>query len=76
MARKKKGPEYAHHDTIGDCYTWVAIERHTKLVLAFVVGRRTSANAMDLMRKVRRATSPAVRFQLSTDGLISYISLR
>jgi IS1 family transposase len=50
------------------------MERHSKLVLAFVVGRRTSANAMGLMRKVRRATSPDVRFQLTTDGLKAYIA--
>jgi transposase-like protein/IS1 family transposase len=71
---KNKGPEEAHEDTIGDCYTWVAMERHSKVVLAFVVGRRTGANAMELMRKVRIATSPDVRFQLSTDGLQSYIA--
>jgi transposase-like protein/IS1 family transposase len=70
---KNKGPEDAHNDEIGDCYNWVAIDRPTKLVLAFVCGRRTAANAMELMRKVRRATSPAIRFQLTTDGLQSYI---
>ncbi|MGD0499330.1 MAG: IS1 family transposase [Bryobacteraceae bacterium] len=68
-----KGPEQAHDDSIGDCYNWVAIERNTKLVLAFVCGRRTLDNAMELARKVRRATSPDVRFQLTTDGLKAYI---
>jgi hypothetical protein len=29
---------------------------------------------MELMRKVRRASSPDVRFQLTTDGLQSYIA--
>jgi hypothetical protein len=29
---------------------------------------------MDLMRKVRRATSPDVRFQLTTDGLKAYVA--
>ena len=69
-----KGPEDAHNDEIGDCYNWVAIDRPTKLVCAFVVGRRTGANAMELARKVRRATSKDVRFQLTTDGLQSYIA--
>src|SRR5579872_555887 len=68
-----KGPEEAHNDSIGDCYTWVAMEARTKLVLAFVVGRRTGANAMELMRKVRLSTSTDSRFQLTTDGLISYL---
>jgi transposase-like protein/IS1 family transposase len=71
---KNKGPEDAHNDEIGDCYNWVAIDRPTKLVLAFVVGRRTSANAMELCRKVRNASSPDVRFQLTTDGLQAYIA--
>lgn len=71
---KNKGPEDAHNDEIGDCYNWVAIDRPTKLVLAFVVGRRSGENAMDLARKVRRATSPDVRFQLTTDGLQAYIA--
>ena len=71
---KNKGPEQADNGEIGDCYNWVAMDRPTKLVLAFVCGRRTGENAMELMRKVRRATSPAVRFQLTTDGLQSYIA--
>ncbi len=76
IAKKEghKGPEEAHNDEIGDCYTWVAIERNMKLVLAFVVGRRTGRNAFELMRKVRRATSRDCRFQLTTDGLTSYIA--
>ena len=71
---KNKGPEDAHNDEIGDCYNWVVIDRLTKLVVAFVCGRRTSANAMEVCRKVRRATSPDVRFQLTTDGLQAYIT--
>lgn len=33
------GPEDAHNDDTGDCLNWAAIDRRTKLVLAFVVGR-------------------------------------
>lgn len=68
-----KRPEQAHDDTIGDCYTWICIDRASKLVLAHVVGRRTRQYAYELMYKLRKATSPARRFQLSTDGLQSYI---
>ncbi len=70
---KNKPEDEAEDSERGDCYTWVAMERYSKLVLAFVVGRRTLPNAMELMSKVRRATSPA-RFQLTTDGLNSYIA--
>jgi transposase-like protein/IS1 family transposase len=69
---KNKGPELAHDDTIGDCYVWIALETNSKLVLSYSVGRRTKEHARDLMSKLRRATS-ADRFQLTTDGLASYI---
>src|SRR6266545_5870141 len=74
-ARRKaiKTPEESADDTIGDAWACVALERASKLVLAFTVGKRTLENAMSLMRKVRRATSPDSPFQLTTDGLKLYI---
>jgi IS1 family transposase len=71
---RNKGPEQAHNNEIGDCYNWVAIDRPTKLVLAFVVGRRTLQNAHELTRKLARATSRQQRFQLTSDGLSAYIA--
>jgi lambda repressor-like predicted transcriptional regulator len=44
--QKKEGhkrPEKANDETIGDAYTFVAIERNTKLVLNFALGRRNQA---------------------------------
>ena len=38
-----KGPEEAHNNSIGDAYCFVAIERNTKLVLNFALGRRDTA---------------------------------
>jgi transposase-like protein/IS1 family transposase len=70
----REGTKRADDDSVGDCYNWVAIDRPTKLVLAFVCGKRTLDNAMELARKVRRATSPDVRFQLTTDGLQAYVA--
>jgi transposase-like protein/IS1 family transposase len=67
-----KKPEEAHDDSIGDCYVWTALEARSKLVLAYVVGRRTNNNAMELMRKLRAATCES-RFQLTTDGLAAYL---
>jgi hypothetical protein len=46
FVQKKEGhkaPEEAHNDGIGDAYCFVAIERHTKLVLNFALGRRSRA---------------------------------
>jgi len=51
----------------------VAIEAKTKLVLTFVVGKRTGRDAIEFTEKLRRATSASKRFQLTTDGLQAYI---
>ncbi len=73
IGKKEKRKTFEDDDTLGDSYTWVAIEARTKLVLAFVVGKRTSKDAIEFTRKLRRATSAAQRFQLTTDGLQAYI---
>jgi transposase-like protein/IS1 family transposase len=54
----------------GDAYTFVAMERSSKLVLAFKVGRRNTWDAHDFMGKVSTAT--AGEFQISTDGWAGY----
>src|SRR5438445_2457922 len=56
---------------VGDQYVFVAIDATTKLIPAFVVGKRTSENALELMRDLQwRATN---RFQLTSDGFRPYI---
>jgi transposase-like protein/IS1 family transposase len=74
VAKKEghKRPDEFENETIGDAWTWVALECRTKLVLAFAVGRRSLDKAFELTFKLRRATSPDVRFQLTTDGLRAY----
>ena len=57
---------------IGDAWVFVAIERHTKLVLAFDLGKRTVSAASRFMGKVAKATDATQRFQLTTDGLAAY----
>ena len=42
MKEKAKGRLHKDVDTLGDAYTFVAIERNTRLVLAWHLGRRTS----------------------------------
>ena len=71
--KNKNVPFGADDSEIGDIWCWTAIERHSKLVLAFSVGKRGIDEAFELMFKVRRATSPTSRFQLTTDGLQRYI---
>jgi transposase-like protein/IS1 family transposase len=56
---------------IGDAYCFVAMERNTKLVLAFHLGRRNRVHTEAFLNKLRYATSNG-RFQLSTDGFNAY----
>jgi IS1 family transposase/transposase-like protein len=74
FVRKKeahKRPTEENDNSIGDAYTFVAIERHTKLVLNFALGRRDQATTDVLIEGLRAATAPQ-RFQLSTDGFQPY----
>jgi transposase-like protein/IS1 family transposase len=54
----------------GDAYCYFGIERTSKLVLAWHLGRRNAWDAHDFMEKLGRAT--AGEFQLSTDGFNGY----
>ncbi|HMO83653.1 MAG TPA: hypothetical protein PKC18_01900 [Lacipirellulaceae bacterium] len=54
----------------GNSWTWLAIERNTKLILAHHVGQRDGESCATFLGKLDRAT--AGRFQLSSDGLGAY----
>jgi len=73
---KKEGhklPTEAHDDSLGDAYCFVAMERSTKLVLNFALGRRTQATTDAFIEGLRHATSHQ-NFQVSTDGFVPYKS--
>jgi transposase-like protein len=77
FVQKKEGnkaPFEAHNDGMGDAYCFVAIERHTKLVLNVTLGRRTQATTDAFVEGLHAATSSRQRFQISTDGFKSYLS--
>jgi transposase-like protein/IS1 family transposase len=57
---------------LGDAYTFVGIERNTKLVLAWHMGQRDMINCEAFTEKLDYATTG--RFQLSTDGYRPYES--
>ncbi len=63
----------ASNDGIGDAYCFVAIERNTKLILNFTLGRRTQETTDTFIEGLRDAIAPG-RFQITTDGFIPYIS--
>lgn len=56
---------------VGDAYTYVGIERNTKLVLAWHLGQRDITDTEAFTEKLERATSG--RFQLTTDGWGPYV---
>lgn len=68
-----KKPSEKDNDSIGDAYCFVAIERFSKLVLNFALGRRSQATTDAFIEGLRAATAPQ-RFQISTDGFQPYIS--
>jgi IS1 family transposase len=55
----------------GDQYTFVAFDRKSKLVLSYVIGKRTSGNAERLMDDLKKRL--AKRTQLTTDGFSAYV---
>jgi len=67
-----KWPSEAKDESIGDAYCFVAMERHSKLVLNIALGRRNQATTNAFIEGVRAATATS-RFQISTDGFQPYI---
>jgi IS1 family transposase len=57
---------------VGDAYCFFGLERNTKLVLAWHVGRRSSEDAHEFADKLALATTG--RFQITTDGFKPYRS--
>jgi transposase-like protein/IS1 family transposase len=60
------GPE------VGDAYCFTAIERHTKLILTWHLGKRCPEDTLRFSEKLRDATNG--RFQLTTDGYRPYLT--
>ena len=73
---KKEGhklPMESDDESIGDAYCFVAMERNTKLVLNFALGRRSQATTDAFIEGLRAATAPQ-RFQITADGFQPYVS--
>ena len=68
-----KTPAEANDESIGDAYCFVAIERSSKLVLNFALGRRSQATTDAFIEGLRHATAPQ-RLQISCDGFVPYVS--
>jgi len=68
--KQKTKERLGYGEEFGDAYCFTAIERHTKLLLAWHLGKRTTASTFRFARKLRNAT--AGRFHLTTDGFHPY----
>lgn len=71
MKESTKSHNGIHSRKVGDAWTFTAIERESKFLLTWHMGRRTSEAADAFIRKLDRATTG--HFQLTTDGLSAYL---
>jgi IS1 family transposase len=60
-----------YHDTYGDAWVWVAFAPEWRLVVAFVVGKRTQAEANRLLERVAYVTTDLIPL-FSSDQLPEY----
>lgn len=65
VSAAKAAPEGA-----GDIWTWTAIDADSKMIISYLVGDRSGAEAVELMEDMRSRL--ANRVQLSTDGFKAY----
>ena len=69
--QKRLTPERVERGMVGDAYTFICLERSTKLVMAWHLGKRDRMNTEDFISKIRWATAPG-HFDVSTDGFQPY----
>lgn len=71
IGKKEKRVRPEDDQNLGDCYTFVAIERHTKLVLNIAMGKREQSTTDVFIEGLRHATA-STPFQITTDGFGPY----
>jgi IS1 family transposase len=70
MKSKTKAKNKIDDPTLGDSWTFTAIERHSKLILAWHLGHRGTPDTVMFTEKLAHATSGS--FQVTTDGFAAY----
>ncbi len=73
IQKKEKRLRPDDDPSFGDCYVFVGIERHSKLVLNIAVGKRDQATTDVFVEGIRNATASS-HFQITTDGFAPYKS--
>jgi IS1 family transposase len=72
---KKEGhkqPHEANDDSTGDMYVYIGLERTSKLIVAWHLGKRNRENTAQFIAKIRTATARQW-FDVSTDAWQPYI---
>jgi len=64
-------PERVERGMVGETYTSICLERSTKLVMAWHLGKRDRVSTEDFVSKIRWATATA-RFDVNTGGFQPY----
>jgi IS1 family transposase/transposase-like protein len=72
VGKKQANTEPGDSYHVGDAWCFIGIERNTKLILAFELGKRTVTSATRFITKLADATDADTRFQFTTDGLNVY----
>ena len=72
IGKKQKRVRAEDNQNLGDAYTFVAIERHSKLVLNIAMGKRDKVTTDVFIEGMRDAINPACKFQITTDGFAPY----
>jgi IS1 family transposase/transposase-like protein len=73
IGKKQKRVRPEDSALLGDCYVWVGIERHSKLVLNITMGKRDQHTCNVFVEGLRQATA-RTPFQITTDGFAPYRS--
>jgi len=71
IGKKAKNLRPEENQLLGDCYVFVGIERHTKLVLNIAIGKRDQVTTDAFIEGIRQVTTKS-HFQITTDGFQPY----
>ncbi|HWE52279.1 MAG TPA: hypothetical protein VG273_20965 [Bryobacteraceae bacterium] len=74
IGKKEKRVRPEDDQNLGDAYTFVAIERNSKLVLNIAMGKRDKMTTDSFIEGLRDAIKPGTRFQITSDGFAPYKS--
>ena len=72
IGKKERRVRVDDDQNMGDCYTFVAIERNTKLVLNVAMGKRDKYTTDAFIEGLRDAIQPGCNFQITSDGFAPY----